>query len=1643
MPDIREAYPELTEYAKSLLSQPAPEYTRQDIPYLGAFSEEDDPYDVTDYPTVRERLKKNVASAIAKRFPLESDKYVLTLENLNFADKDYTPKDEKAALLHGKTLGTRLRGDWVLYDKATGKELERKDANTLVNLPYLTNRGVFIRSGNEYSLKNTFRLRPGIYTRIKADGVIAAHVNPAQGTGTQSNIILNPNNGVFTWKMGSKYYGLLPLMLAAGDDPETIRKAWGDELFESNYKKYENIISGKSKREAEEYQKLWTDKLSKEELDSETTQTTLGKPYKKLNGEALLDTSNKILRVAQTYSDEETDNRDSLQFQTIAGAADYLPERIVRDGGGLFRKLLKRIDKDGNLSAVNSGVFQPHVDSVFQEDRHSTYIDGANPLEAVDISSSLSRIGEGGLGSDRVASEESRGVHNSYLGFVDPIRSPESMAVGLQVFMTHGVKKDSKGRLWTKVRTGNTNKPFYAKMDDMAKSTVTTPEYYNPEGDPDELIPAFRAGGDLEYMPRKDVKYYIADSSNMMSDNTGFIAGIGGIRSNRTMLGSKSSIQALSLPNREAPLVRRYLETDDGPSTTEEFMGKKLGAKFADQDGVVVSVNDDEIVYRGADGKKHVVELYNNLPANNKGWLHNTALVKPGDAILKGQPIAKSNYTDDNGVAANGVNLRVAMINGPNAGTSLDAITVSESAARTKLASEQLYKTRVPKDNETEYNKNKFLHSFNTSDFTKEQLATIGEDGIVKPDTELHKGDPMVLGISVRDVGIHGVSKKAITPLIKTWDHDYPGTVMDIGDSSKNFTVYTKALTPAKVGDKMCFSDDTEILTGTRGWISIKDLKADDTVYTMDPDTPEHFELQYPKVIHAYKHAGPMYSLVTPSLDMLVTDNHKHVVGISSSDDIRLVESVDLFGEPRWHFIQDPCSTVKESPIFLDPAEPDCSEKWVHYDGWVYCCMVEKYHTLYVRRNGKSCWSGNSTVFGNKGVIGQILPDDEMLQDKDGRPFEVYQSPMGLPSRVNPMVLGSLQLGKIAKATGKPVVWKDFSDKPMADTVLQMLKDNGLQESEDLYDPSTGKTVPDVDTGYLYYLKFKHMGDSKEKARGTGDYTLEGLPLKGGSDSARRFGSMEIGALVGHTGVNSEILKDAKLIRGQENNEFWRAVRNGDQLPRVDIPLVHRKFFAHLQAAGVNLEDRGSRIHMFAADNNDIKKLTQNRKVLNNSTYDAKDLRPASGGLFDPAIFGPKGDQWAYYELPEPILNPLMEKSVANILGWKEKDLQGVLNGEQAFDGKLGAKAVQDELSKLDLRKEFEKTKEQLKSSTLPALKRDKILKKYRAIGSLIRENKNPADMFLTRIPILPPRFRPVSVLGNDVGIVSDANYLYKSMIDAAQDFEEAKQALPEEMQLDARKNLHEAVTSVIGLTDSPDRKLQEKNVEGVLKWAFGKGSPKFGSLHRKVYGVTADLGGLAVAAPDSRLGIDEIGLPEESAWSAFEPFVVRNLRKKHNYPLSEAMKAVQERTPLAAKALEEEMGRRPVLINRAPTLHKYNILAFWPKMIKGATIRYNPLISKGYNVDADGDLMSFHVPVSKKAAQEAAEKMLPSRNLFNPATLQAHVLPLEEFAQGLYLASRPGKGKPVKFKTKADMLRALNAGEIKYDTPVDIEDLR
>ena len=2088
--------PTLTNFAQTRYNMLAqrPARTSTKLPYMTyeQIASDQDVYDPTDFKTVGERIRDNVRQAVLSRFPLSNDQYTLRIENLAYEKpKRQHLRDEKEAILNNASLGDRLRGDWVLIDNATGKELQRKTA-TLMNVPRMTERGTFIRNGSELALKHMFRLRPGVYARIKDNGIIAAHINPAQTTGRQMSMELDPETGVLYMTRGTRMYGVLPMLRAAGMSEDAIRTAWGDELYQMNLKKYGRLMdeSDENKKAVTtmtEYRNLWNNEISKTLLDPETTKSTLGVAYDRITPDTLLQTSKKILKIAREADTLDLDDRDGLQFQKVLGPADYIAERIVRDGGGVLRTLFNRISRKGTLDDVEPGEFQPHIDSVFMEGKHAGYIEGSSPMESLDFNTGVSRLGEGGIGDTRAAPAESRGVQDSFAGFIDPIRcfavghtvlirepdgverwkpletvtmddlvgcwiddvlqfrkpleihqypydgelilfdngtsacfvtpnhrmhviyasemdrglldlateigtddqgivshfvvradelldsktvalasltvdntltaslfhqseiqrvpyngfvyclsvpgerlfvkyqessnilsmnSPESLKVGLDVYLTHGALKDSKGNLYTRMRTkdGSVN---YVDMTTAANAIVATPEFYDPKADPNERIPAFFHGKGIEYVPRKDVDFYLASSNNMMSTGAGMIPLIGGIRSNRTLMGclhpdtllciyrngerlhiyakeyltqskagdmvlsldeqmnpcfrpvrqvldvhqdldvyevktatgktivvngnhkwltfinkndhcellttadlrkdtyiptdggwerivsvtpagtaeylvdldvddnvymlangvfthnSKYPLQALPLKHRQAPGVQRLLTLPDGTqTTTERYIGKYLGAKFAPVNGTILSVEPDSIVMRGTDGKKYEIDLYHNFPANQKGYITNHPVVQPGQKVKANEILAPSNYTDENGVAALGTNLRVAFRNGRNAGTFEDAIRISDEAAEL-LGSEQMYKTRGDVTPDIEYGKQKYLSLFRSNEFTREQLDQLGDDGVVKVGTVLKKGDPIMMGVQHKDQSTRGIARNAATPYLSVWEHDYPGTVMDVARGRKHLTVYTQAYTPMQVGDKMCYDEKTQIFTD-RGWLYFKDLRGDDRVLTLNPQSGESYLINFVRA-YQYAYKGKMYSLQTPDLDILVTPNHRHLVARNCDCTyMRLMFSTEIFGKCVYHLTN---VRVEDENSYKCSKVEGAVEEWVDYDGMIYCVEVPYTHTVFVRRNGKTVWSGNSSRYGSKGTVScydedttvftnqgfkpfsqlrvedqvavldpvsntfqfehpsaihsgpykglmygyrdrnldwlvtpthdmwckrahrnhkgdttyqefgrvnvqmvqgyawlhlvaapycdlahqtarakelldtirrdpvtevrsvaearqraciryglhaiieqeqqysrtlfrlrvsdcrtaqskqraredgyytkeydgfvycctvstgillvarngkpmwcgnSIVPKEEMLRDSQGRPVHIELSPLGTTSRLNTALLADANLGKIAEKTGKPVILPDFlTDDTIPDFVEKELKKHGLTESEDLFDPVSGKTVKDVATGIVFHYKLKHMSESKQGARSTGEYTAEDLPMKGGKTGARRLGNMEVSALAAHGA--DQVLRDAKLIRGQRNDEFWRSFRDGMTPTPPSSPLVNQKFFAHLRAAGISLEEYPDRVHIYGATDRDIKKLTGQRRVSFANTFDSKHLQPVPGGLFDPAIFGADGEQWGYYELPEPVLNPMMFKATANALGWKDKELEGVLKGERQINGKVGIDGLRDALEHLDIDKELRLAKQTLRAPRVPLSKRDQARKKIRALQPMADAGVKPTDFLLTRIPILPPRYRPVSKMANDVNIAADVNFLYKRMIDAAEDLKEAKSVLPEEAQMDARTSLYQALEAVTGLGETDDPKLQAKNVSGVLKWAFGKGSPKLSAAHRKLFGVAVDLGGRGVVVPDNSLTIDEVGLPEETAWKMFEPFVLRKLRQR-GYRMLDALRYTTDRTPEARKLLEEAMAERPILVNRAPTLWKYGIMGFFPKL-RGKpgernTIFTNPNIAKPFGLDHDGD---------------------------------------------------------------------------------------
>jgi DNA-directed RNA polymerase subunit beta' len=287
--------------------------------------------------------------------------------------------------------------------------------------------------------------------------------------------------------------------------------------------------------------------------------------------------------------------------------------------------------------------------------------------------------------------------------------------------------------------------------------------------------------------------------------------------------------------------------------------------------------------------------------------------------------------------------------------------------------------------------------------------------------------------------------------------------------------------------------------------------------------------------------------------------------------------------------------------------------------------------------------------------------------------------------------------------------------------------------------------------------------------------------------------------------------------------------------------------------------------------------------------------------------------------------------------------------------------------------------------------------------------------------------------------MVSDMNYLYKELFSMNKNLKDLQGELGNEATGNERLALYKMVKATVGLADPASAKLKQKNVNGLIRHILGS-NPKFSMFQRKVLSSTVEGVGNAVITPDPSLDMDHVGVPENMAFSVFRPYVVRSLVASGATPL-EAMKQVEARTPTAKRALLAEMEKRPVMITRAPVLHKYNFMAAKPVLTAGSTLRISPSVVVGFNADFDGDQMRLHVPSSQKAVQEAYERMLPSRNLLSAATFQASPFIKNEFLYGLYLASKqkPNKDNIKVFRTKEDVIKAFNRGELSPTDTVKI----
>ena len=1369
-------------------------------------------------------IKNAAIEAIKTIFPASKDKHELILNNVWVEDSSSVDDfaAQAKAKSKGNSWGSNVYVDLTLRDIKTKKVLDREKKIKLFLLPRLTHRASYIVKGNEYQVANQLRLKSGAYVKQMKGGGYKTQINLSKGK-IKPNILISPG-GILQLKLFQGSVDMMPLLKGLGITDQQIKDAWGKTAYEQNLgarltpqaavKKFsEKVLNAKTESSETAKEKILSFMKDKTEMLPEMTKLTLGREHDYLSPQLLLDASAKLIRV--NTGEDEPDDVDNLAYKEFFSVDDSIKERIEKTNSIAYR-IKRNLDSRTKIKEiVNLNTFGNTIESFFTEDDRSATPEQINPLHMYAGHEKVTYLGPGALSSSQTATDDTRDVHPTHLSFIDPVHTPESDNIGLNLGLTMTAEKSGKDLKATfydvKKNKGVTLTPF-----EVYDKVLAYPDQWDIKT---KKFKSQKVKGQLKgkvvTVDKSQVDYVMPFAQFAFSLSTNMIPFMANDNGNRTMMAGKHMEQAISLKDREAPLVQNKMPNMKTTSF-EEVVGGSF-AVYATKDGspkgepisgTVKTIAKDYIVIRSG-RETHKINLYNNFVLNQKTFLNHELKVAVGDTVKAGQLLADSNFTKD-GTLALGRNLRTAYI--PYKGYNFeDGVVITESAAK-KLTSEHIHKKEVGLTKTTIMKFNKFLANFpNVVPLSNRQK--LDEDGVIKKGSKVEPGD-VVIAI-MNDVGsvigleaIKATFDKSLGSRYKsrteTWDSDHNGIVTKVSKDNDKITVYVKTSEPATIGDKL---------------------------------------------------AG------------------RH---------------------------------------------------------------------------------------GNKGIITKIIPDVQAPANADGEAVDIMLNPHGVISRINIGQMYESAVSKAAKKKSQVFKVENFTGENYLDSVKKELRDAKVSDTEELFDPETGKSLGDVHVGDPYILKLNKQSTVNFSVRGeSGPVSKTTMqPKRGGDEGAKAIDLLTMYSLLSH-GAKAN-LKEMTTYKSENNAELWEAIKYGRPLPAPKVPFVFDKLITMLKGAGVDVKKDGSKLYLAPLTDDQIKKLSK-MKVTNPAFYRAsgKELILEKDGFLDPThIGGVDGTNWAHIELKESMPNPVFEGAIKVLLGLVKSRYEAIASGKEKvnIDGKelTAGKAFEAMLSKINVEKELSEIKPTL--DNLTGAKLDSAMKRYRILLALKTNNLTPVEAYIKKnVGVIPSKYRPISSLDSGDLTVDPSNFIYQnvSLINKQLQLPVVK-LLDDADIVDARTELYNNMKALSGLESI---KAGGNDKTGFIKNIHGS-QPKKGFYQFKVLRKNQNLVGRGTIIPEPKLHMDDVALPEEMAWKLYGPFTIKELIRQ-GLGAKQAQLEISNKSPRAKKALDLAMLKRPVMLNRAPSLHKFSMMAFNPQITQGKAIKIPPLVVTGYNADFNGDSCS------------------------------------------------------------------------------------
>ncbi|MBL8704465.1 MAG: DNA-directed RNA polymerase subunit beta', partial [Rhodospirillales bacterium] len=400
------------------------------------------------------------------------------------------------------------------------------------------------------------------------------------------------------------------------------------------------------------------------------------------------------------------------------------------------------------------------------------------------------------------------------------------------------------------------------------------------------------------------------------------------------------------------------------------------------------------------------------------------------------------------------------------------------------------------------------------------------------------------------------------------------------------------------------------------------------------------------------------------------------------------------------------------------------------------------------------------------------------------------------------------------------------------------------------------------------------------------------------------------------------------------------------------------------------------------------------------------------------------------YVVTEPGLTPLKQHQ---LLGEEEFVKAQEEFGDEAFTAKIGAEALRDMLMTIDIETERKSMREELRETTSEA-RRKKLVKRLKLVEAFIESGSKPEWMILEVIPVIPPELRPLVPLDGGRFATSDLNDLYRRVINRNNRLKRLIELrAPDIIVRNEKRMLQEAVDALFdngrrGRVITGANKRPLKSLSDMLKG-------KQGRFRQNLLGKRVDYSGRSVIVVGPELKLHQCGLPKKMALELFKPFIYAKLETYGQATTIKAAKRmVEKERPEVWDILEEVIREHPVMLNRAPTLHRLGIQAFEPVLIEGKAIQLHPLVCTAFNADFDGDQMAVHVPLSLEAQLEARVLMMSTNNILSPANGKPIIVPSQDIVLGLYyltLEQEGDKGEGMSFGTIGEIQQALDADAV------------